>query len=62
MLKGLKLQQYQSIFHTKNIDGQKLAKMTREDLRSIGVSLEHQGKLLHVINGTISPKLLLEVD
>lgn len=54
LLKGLQLQQYQSLFHTRNITGDKLAQMTKNDLTYIGIPVEQQGILLNVIAGTIS--------
>ena len=54
LLKGLQLQQYQPVFHTKNITGDRLAQMTAKDLVHIGIPTERQAMLLNVINGTIS--------
>lgn len=59
VLKELNLQQYQPIFYSKNIDGKQLAAMTEDDLRLLGVSAAHQGKILNVINGHVSAQLLI---
>ena len=60
LLKGLGLPQYQPMFHTKHIDGKKFAKMEENDLRKLGVALEHQGKIMNVIKGYTPPHTLLD--
>ena len=59
MLKELNLQEYQAIFHSKNIDGSRLASMTRDDLKLLGIPLNQQDRILDVINGHISAQLLV---
>ncbi len=49
-LKGLGLEQYAEAFAENDVDGERLAKLTAEDLQEMGVkSVGHRRKLLDAI-------------
>jgi hypothetical protein len=63
LLRELKLQMYQQVFHTKGIDGQVLAKMNESSLYYAGITNEdHRKIIMNIINGIISPNSLIGSD
>jgi hypothetical protein len=54
-LRGLGLEQYETLFRENDIDAQVLSDLTDGDLEKIGVSLGHRKRLLRAVAALAGP-------